>query len=704
LTSMVGKLRVLAILLSFAATPLFVSSSSAFNPKDGNDCTNASDQDRGIEACTRIINSKGEKPVDLEHAHTLRGLRWENKNDYERAKSDFTEAIRLNPKDFWPYLDLGNILLNTGDVDGAIANYNAVLRMNPRNALALSNRCAAFDRKAENEDSLNKIEPARKDCDEAIKIDPKYAGAYINRAEGYSYLGQFDKALPDLDLAIKLNPKYADSYRNRGYVEDQQGRFDVAISDYDQAISLDPKSSRAYLGRADTWSHKGEFDRALADYGDAIKLSPKDDVPYNDRGLVWIQRGDLEQAMKSFDEGIQVAPNDFKLYTNRSKVWRLKGNLDRALADQDTAIKLRSSAPIVWVERADTLRYKGDYQAALETYSKALSINPGSIVSLTGRGLTYEKMGDLPRARAEYEKAVSAPSQYKVDENEEARETARARLAAFDSGAPQPTIPAAPAEVTSATSIPTPAISQNISATIPTAANDRRIALIIGNSIYQNANTLSNPLVNDATRERLINALKAFGDEAEGADWAVVYYAGHGIQVGGLNYLIPVDAKLATDRDVQFETVALDQVLSAVDQTKKLRIVILDACRDNPFIPQMRRTELPEAVERVDTSGKPIATRSIGHGLGKVEVSGATLVVYSAKDGQTALDGEGDDSPFAIALAERLATPGIEISKLLRLIRDDVLEATAGRQEPYTYGSLPGKEDFFFIAPSGFTH
>ncbi len=195
----------------------------------------------------------------------------------------------------------------------------------------------------------------------------------------------------------------------------------------------------------------------------------------------------------------------------------------------------------------------------------------------------------------------------------------------------------------------------------------------------------------------LADALRRFADEAEKADWAMIYYAGHGIEVGGVNYLIPVEAKLAVDRDVQFETVPLDQVLASVEQAKKLRIIVLDACRGSPFVPQMRRTAPPDAVARADTAGAAIATRSIGRGLGRATVSGATLVVYSAKHGQTALDGDGASSPFAIALVQRIATPGVEINKLFRLVRDDVMEATAGRQEPYTYGSLPAREDFFFV-------
>ena len=248
-------------------------------------------------------------------------------------------------------------------------------------------------------------------------------------------------------------------------------------------------------------------------------------------------------------------------------------------------------------------------------------------------------------------------------------------------------------------------------------ARGRRVALVIGNSAYRSVPALSNPpndaaaiaetlrnvgfeavtLVNDLTRERLIDALRTFANEAENSDWAMVYYAGHGIEVSGVNYLVPVDATLAVDRDVEYEAIPLSQLLRATDAAKKIKLVMLDACRDNPFAP--RKTAVTEAVGRVSTAGAPIGSRSTnGRGLAEVKVAGATLVVFAAKDGQVALDGEGGNSPFAVAVVQRIATPGVEINKVFRLVRDDVMEATAGRQEPYTYGSLPGREDFFFVA------
>jgi uncharacterized caspase-like protein len=309
----------------------------------------------------------------------------------------------------------------------------------------------------------------------------------------------------------------------------------------------------------------------------------------------------------------------------------------------------------------------------------------------------------------------------------EGRETASARLAALDSGQAAPIIPAVPVQVTSPTSVPTPALTAPI-LTKPVIAQPqqvaslkqgRRVGLVIGNSAYRGVPELINPKndanaiaaslrnvgfdtvmqVSDTTREKMIEALQVFANEAASADWAMVYYAGHGIEVNGQNYLIPVEARLAADRDVRSEAVALDHVMAALHGARKLKLIVLDACRDNPFTPQMQRTTtVADAGASVPTVGSSVGTRSIGRGLGEVKVQGATLVVFAAKHGQTALDGEGGHSPFAIAMVQRIATPGVEINKIFRLVRDDVMEATAGRQEPYTYGSLPGREDFFFVA------
>jgi uncharacterized caspase-like protein len=178
--------------------------------------------------------------------------------------------------------------------------------------------------------------------------------------------------------------------------------------------------------------------------------------------------------------------------------------------------------------------------------------------------------------------------------------------------------------------------------------------------------------------------LKAFGDKATDADWAVVYYAGHGIEVGGVNYVIPVDAELKTSNHVEDEALPLDRLLSKVESARQLRLVILDACRDNPF------------AQRIASAGG--GTRSVGRGLSRIEPGSGVLVAYSAKDGHVAHDGDGVNSPFAKALVENLEKPNVEISLLFRKIRDKVLSDTHGEQEPFTYGSLPAEELYFNVS------
>src|SRR6266478_1342194 len=227
---------------------------------------------------------------------------------------------------------------------------------------------------------------------------------------------------------------------------------------------------------------------------------------------------------------------------------------------------------------------------------------------------------------------------------------------------------------------------------------EKRVALVLGNSAYQNVARLPNPVNDgaviaatlknagfdvveerhDLTAAETRRALRDFADRARDADIAVVYYAGHGIEVDGTNYLIPVDAKLERDTDVYDEAFSLDRVLLAIEPAKQLRLVILDACRDNPFAKTMKRT---------------VASRAIGQGLAKVEpTSPNMLIAYSAKAGSTALDGDSKNSPFTMALAKHLTTPGLDVRRAFGFVRDEVLKTTSYRQEPFVYGSLGGED------------
>ena len=226
------------------------------------------------------------------------------------------------------------------------------------------------------------------------------------------------------------------------------------------------------------------------------------------------------------------------------------------------------------------------------------------------------------------------------------------------------------------------------------ALADGRVALVAGNSTYAHIGRLPNPDNDaadmsaalrrlgfevttefDAARVELTEALRAFTRRSAGADVSLVFYAGHGIEMDGVNYLVPVDARLERDVDVRFETVTVDDLLVSTSGAS-LRLVILDACRNNPLARSMQRTA---------------ATRTVSGGsfadLNEDLLGDETLVAYAAAAGTTAADGRGRNSPYTAALLSHLETP-LEVGLLFRRVRAQVLAATNGAQRPHEYHSL----------------
>lgn len=233
-------------------------------------------------------------------------------------------------------------------------------------------------------------------------------------------------------------------------------------------------------------------------------------------------------------------------------------------------------------------------------------------------------------------------------------------------------------------------------------AQARRAALIIANSTYAHTAYLPNPksdsqlvaqavrkagfddvtVVTDLTKAGFDQALREFRTHADGADVALIYFAGHGIESAGVNYVIPTDATLQETRDLRFEAIELDGLLETLNNAQ-LRIVILDACRNNPFGSQWRSS-----------------VRSVSKGLAEPERVEGALVIFAAAGGQVATDGVGANSPFAQAVANRLPEPGLSIHRLGSVIREDVANATGGKQTPWTNTSIGG-EEYVLVKPAG---
>jgi formylglycine-generating enzyme required for sulfatase activity len=232
------------------------------------------------------------------------------------------------------------------------------------------------------------------------------------------------------------------------------------------------------------------------------------------------------------------------------------------------------------------------------------------------------------------------------------------------------------------------------------------VALVIGNSAYQHTRALPNPrndaeaiakllrdnafaevtLKSDLDYRGMREAVRLFGDTARAADVALVYFAGHGLEVAGENYLVPVDAKLLRDVDLDYEAVSLGLVLNAVDGARKLKLVVLDACRNNPLGDRIALR-----------AGR---TRTVSRGLGRLDATGEVLVAYAAKAGTLAQDGAGRHSPYAEALLKHMATPGLDVIRMFGRVKEAVQAATNHGQEPWIYGS-PGGDAVALVPAKG---
>lgn len=515
-------------------------------------------------------------------------------------------------------------------------------------------------------------------CDNLLKVD-KLGGkdkAIALSVRGNTLINKrdYDHAIETLSIAVDLDPDYVIALNLRGLAYERKGQDDLAMADYNLALQKRPAYGVPYNNRGVIHARRGALQSALDDFSLSIKYTPKFLLAWTNRARARTLMKDFDGAIADFAEAEKIDPAAPQIAGNRCITYGMMGKFDQAFADCNRLIEKQPKNVFAVNNRADVSMMKGDLDAALKDYNTAIQINPNNVRAHSGRGQIYEMRRDLAQARADYRAAAYSLTKFDEPDVARARAKAQERLAAL--------MPQTPGG----------------------AATGRRVALVIGNGAYKNAHALPNPPrdskliasvlrdlgfqsvidTKDLTRDKFFQTLKAFAEEAEKADWAVVYYAGHGFEIGGVNYLVPVDAKLTADKDAETEAVALEQVIAAVGAARKVRLVVLDACRDNPFAPAMQRT---------------LSLKLVDRGFSNIEPGAGFMVVYAAKHGETAMDGDGSaNSPFATALAREIKQPRIEIRKLFDIIRDDVWAATRHGQQPFTYGSPPGREDFYFVA------
>ena len=480
------------------------------------------------------------------------------------------------------------------------------------------------------------------------------AAAHYTRCYHYIMRHDYRNALASCDRSLEDNPSLVDAWLNRSTIRSGFGQFDLAIKDATRALALANTNS----------------DRAGA---------------LRNRAAAFVRRGNIAESQADLDQAARLQSGDVYNFINRADFLLQIGRPDEALHQIARARATRATTTFSQQKmHADIGLLHGKALVALKRYAEALPvlaallrIDANNAEAHALKSVALARTNDVGAARDALATARRLPlsSPDAADVFREAEQLVREQDSAM---APRLENSAQPAR----------------------EQRSNRVALVIGNAAYQNVAPLTNAgrdaealaaefdalgfrkvtILRDLSRDQMFAALRAFAKDAETADWAVIYFAGHGLEMGGINWLAPVDAQFKTDRDVRLEAVSIDELSAAIEGVRGLRLIVLDACRNNPFAPQMRFTN---------------STRSLGAGLARVEPEGGTMIAYAAKAGQVAHDGDDGNSPFMQALLKRLKQPGLEISMLFRFVRDDVLAATGRQQEPFVYGSLPS-EPFYF--------
>lgn len=501
------------------------------------------------------------------------------------------------------------------------------------------------------------LDAALEDADGMIRTTPASPQGFAFRAQVWLHKSDLERAKRDIDDAIRLGPNQAASFNTRGMILHQQGQYDLAIADYDRALRLNPKEAVFISNRGNSWRGKADYARAIADQSEAMRLNPAKAEFYSSRGGVYREMGDFDKAIADFDQVTRMNPKLATAYAGRGLIWRAQANFGKAIAEFDQAVLLDPNFMGAYVGRGLANESRGNVEAARQDFRQALSLQTTKQARGVATGTIYIG-GDRDRA------------------------TAEARLKVLETAVTPPVTPIVP----------------------PSSIKERRIALVIGNGAYTGAGKLANPANDAATiakalrgigfevsegldlnAQKMKETINAFLRGASTASMAVMFYAGHGMQIDGKNYLVPVDAKLDSGEAMIASVSDVDTILSGLDDQLRTNIVILDACRDNPTVQQAQTTIASRSVQL--RSG--LAAQS---GLGAGATIGAgTLVAFATAPGQVALDGDGANSPFSAALARHISTPGLEVQQMLTRVRAEVVASTKNKQVPWSNSSLLGE-------------
>jgi tetratricopeptide (TPR) repeat protein len=648
-----------------AATVSLLLSATLIHAGPMEDCA-GSDFAKVVEGCTKILKGKLKKS-DQAIVYAKRGTSYLTGGDTQNAIKDFEKSAELNPKSFQAFQGLGFALQRTGLYPEAVSAFDKAIALNPSDHVTISYR--GYTHLMVKDHAM-----ALKDFDAASKLAPKDATYQTARGDVLKSSKAYPLAVVAYSKAIELDANQYGAYEGRGLAQLSELAVEAAVADFDKAIDLNPKASLSFAGRASARFLRNEIPQGMADAEQAMSLAPNDNYMLTVAGNGHFANEDFAKASALYAQA-QALDSTYAKATRGLAVSTFEqGDADKALTLLDTALLQAPEEFSPYATRGHIILSKGRVDEAIGNFEKALSTNNLDGEAYWGLGLAYAQKGEPEKARLNLEESLKPHRLYAFQQ----KRAAEAMLALVDQKSDNQQV----------ATKKMPVIPFN---------PGTRVALVIGNSNYQNANPLPNPTRDsaaiattlkglgfevlegkDLTHADMQGKLKDFAQKATQADVALFYYAGHGMQVGDKNYLIPVDAKLQEATSVDFELVDVNksivQYLGGDDRTG---IIILDSCRDNPLSRSFSRSFGKTRSGTVSQGMAPINTDE-----------GGLLIAFATAPGDVAEDGDGQNSPFTTALLKHMATPGVELEQMMKRVKKDVYTATSKRQQPWMNSAL----------------
>jgi tetratricopeptide (TPR) repeat protein len=588
--------------------------------------------------------------ADPKHApaYRLRGVLYYERGDYDRAIAEQDRALALTPRFPGAYFERGRAYAAKEEPARALADYDAATKINPRYAAPYNGRGLIYYQQRE-------LDRAISEFSEAIRLDPRYGAPLVNRSRAFARKRDYERALADADEAIRIDPRYLSGHMQRGYVLKDMHQDDAALAAFDRAGEIDPRSPRPLVGRGDLFLDRKDNDRAIAAYNGALALDPGNAAAYSGRAYCYYRKGDLEQALKDTNEALRRAPRLVTALNHRALVLHARRDYDEAIADFNEALRIDPTFTQALNNRGRTYNAKKQFDRAIADLNQAIELNPNGPNAYWNRAISYENKRDFQKALADWRTTL------RLDPDNQNAIKAIRRL------------------------------EQELARP---GARTARVALVIGNADYRYGGKLANP-VNDAgdfavvlhklgfdviegrnlDKRGMEDKIAEFGRKLEKASIGLFFYAGHGLQMDGDNWLVPVDARIEqgsrprNDRAavVKSASINIAEVVARMEAEQRVNLIFLDACRDSPF-------------------GRGSGTAA--KGLAPIQNSVGTLTAFATKPYHVALDGEGRNSPFTTALLKHVATPDLEIGSVMKRVRADVIKSTNGEQVPFDESSL----------------